>query len=146
MFDSGKVIAGLIVFLILVTAPLWYGAISGRSGEVPKLELAEGLTDFSGVVSPDMHCVRDTVYMRSNHMDLLNEWRDAVVRKGERVYEAPDGRRFVMSLQNTCVGCHHNKSKFCDRCHDYMSVDPHDYMSVDPYCWQCHVEPQEGQR
>lgn len=138
MFDAGKVIAGLIVFLVLVTAPLWYGALSGRSGEVPQLELAAGLTDSAGRVLPDLHCVRDTVSMRAGHMDLLNQWRDDVVRQGERIYTAADGRRFVMSLQNTCLGCHHNKAEFCDRCHDYMSVKP--------YCWQCHVEPREGER
>ena len=130
MFDSGKVIAGLIVFLILVTAPLWYGAISGRGGEVPELVLP---VELEG-----QDCIRDTEYMRASHMDLLNQWRDDVVRKGERVYEAPDGRRYVMSLQNTCMSCHYNKTEFCDRCHDYMSVEP--------YCWQCHVEPQERER
>jgi hypothetical protein len=137
MFDTGKVIAGLVVFLVLIGLPLWYGLWSDRSSEIPQLELAAGLTDASGQVLPSMHCVRDSVYMRSNHMDLLNEWRDEVVRDGRRVETAPDGRRFVMSLQNTCVRCHHNKAAFCDRCHDYMSVSP--------YCWQCHVEPAAAQ-
>jgi hypothetical protein len=35
------------------------------------------------------------------------------------------------------MGCHVNKSEFCDRCHDYTAVTP--------YCWECHVEPREVQ-
>ena len=37
----------------------------------------------------------------------------------------------------SCMSCHANKDKFCDRCHDYLAVKP--------YCWDCHVEPQGGQ-
>ena len=121
MFDSGKVIIGLAIFLILVTAPLWYGAISGRGGEVPEL------------VKPEGQCILDAVTMRASHMDLLNEWRDRVVRDGERIYTTPDDKQYVMSLQNTCMSCHSNKAEFCDQCHDYMGVTP--------YCWTCHVEP-----
>jgi hypothetical protein len=38
-------------------------------------------------------------------------------------------------LQNTCLNCHNNKSKFCDQCHNYAEVTP--------YCWECHIEPKE---
>jgi hypothetical protein len=34
----------------------------------------------------------------------------------------------------TCLGCHKNKSEFCDRCHSYSGVDP--------YCMDCHVLPK----
>jgi hypothetical protein len=128
MFDAGKVITGLVIFLVLVTFPLWYGAFSGRADEVPEPELAPGLEGKS--------CIRDATYMRASHMDLLNEWRDRVVRNGERIYTAADGHRYVMSLQNTCMSCHANKASFCDSCHDYMGVTP--------YCWRCHVEPTEA--
>jgi hypothetical protein len=133
MFDAGKVITGLIIFLVLVTFPLWYGAFTGMADEVPDPELAPHLTDSEGNVLPGMHCLRDAEYMRASHMDLLNEWRDRVVRDGERLDEAADGRHFVMSLQNTCMSCHSNKANFCDSCHGYMGVSP--------YCWECHVEP-----
>jgi hypothetical protein len=128
MFDAGKVITGLIIFLVLVTFPLWYGALSGQADEVPEVELAAGLEGQS--------CIRDAEYMRSSHMEMLNEWRDRVVRDNERIYEAPDGRTYVMSLQNTCMSCHANKASFCDRCHGYMGVTP--------YCWKCHIEPTEA--
>jgi len=76
--------------------------------------------------------------MKANHMDLLNQWRDDVVRKGVRIYKAGNGRKFEMSLSNTCMNCHSNKSEFCDECHGYGGVDP--------YCWDCHIEPEEGQQ
>jgi hypothetical protein len=73
--------------------------------------------------------------MKANHMDLLNEWRDLVVRDGKRIYDSFDGKEYIMSLSNTCMDCHSNKSEFCDSCHDYSGVIP--------YCWDCHVEPEE---
>ena len=73
-------------------------------------------------------------------MDLLNEWRDSVVRHGDRQYESEDGpnkgQAFVKSLQRTCMGCHYNKDTFCDRCHSPMAVSPN--------CWECHIEPKES--
>jgi hypothetical protein len=42
--------------------------------------------------------------------------------KRERIYVNPEGKLFNMSLSNTCLDCHSNKEKFCDRCHDYASV------------------------
>jgi len=76
--------------------------------------------------------------MRASHMDLLNQWRDDVVRVGNRDYKSTlTGKTFDMSLSRTCMDCHSNKADFCDRCHDFLSVDP--------YCWDCHVEPKGGQ-
>jgi len=127
MYDTAKVLAGLVVFVALAAAPLWYNALSDRSMEAPELKLP---ADFQ-------QCVEATEYMRANHMDLLNTWRDEVVREGQRVYVATDGERYVMSLTNTCLECHSNKTEFCDACHDYLAVDP--------YCWDCHVESKEVQ-
>jgi hypothetical protein len=67
---------------------------------------------------------------------MLNNWRDEVVREGNRLYVAADGKEYNMSLQNTCMNCHSNKSKFCDECHNYVAVKP--------YCWDCHIAPKEG--
>ncbi|MFO7653367.1 MAG: sulfate reduction electron transfer complex DsrMKJOP subunit DsrJ [Candidatus Krumholzibacteriia bacterium] len=128
MYDAGKVMAGLAIFVGIVSAPLWYGALSGQAGRVPEVELAPGLEGRT--------CVRDAAYMRANHMDLLNHWRDRVVREGERIDRTDGHGAHVMSLQNTCMGCHSNQAEFCDRCHDYMGVQP--------YCWECHVEPTAG--
>ena len=68
-------------------------------------------------------------------MDLLNTWRDEVVRDGIRFEDGIDGNRYEKSLSNTCLGCHLSKEKFCDRCHNYVGVEP--------YCWECHIIPEE---
>ncbi|MDD5427356.1 MAG: sulfate reduction electron transfer complex DsrMKJOP subunit DsrJ [candidate division Zixibacteria bacterium] len=128
MYDSGKVITGIIVFLIIITFPVWYNVARGKANYVPELEYP---VDTG-------RCVADSAYIRAYHMDLLNTWRDQVVREGIRVYRAADGRTFEMSLSNTCMNCHQSKENFCDKCHDYLSVSP--------YCWDCHIDPKELKR
>jgi hypothetical protein len=42
-----------------------------------------------------------------------------------------------MSLSNTCLDCHSNYTEFCERCHQYASIEP--------YCWDCHINnPKEN--
>jgi hypothetical protein len=127
MYDSGKILLGLIIFVGLFTYPIWYGLASGETANKPNIILPadENIKE----------CVAATEYMRASHMDLLNEWRDLVVREEKRIYRSSSGKEFEMSLSNTCTNCHSNKSEFCDRCHDYLGVTP--------YCWNCHVEPPQ---
>jgi len=125
MYDAGKIIIGLIVFLIIITFPVWYNVAMGNATYFPQLEYPADAEQ----------CVADSAYIRASHMDLLNTWRDQVIRQGIRIYHAPDGREFEMSLSNTCMKCHNNKEEFCDKCHNYLAVDP--------YCWDCHIEPKE---
>jgi hypothetical protein len=127
MYDTGKVLLGIVIFVALAASPLWYNAIVGTSMEAPELKLPTN----------SQQCIEATDYMRANHMDMLNVWRDQVVREGQRVYVASNGERHVMSLTKTCLGCHSNKAEFCDRCHNYMEVSP--------FCWDCHVDPKEVQ-
>lgn len=128
MYDSGKIIIGLIVFLILMTFPIWFNAIAGKGDYVPDLEIKT-------INDPGRNqCVMEKGYMHPYHMDLLDEWRDDVVRNGERIHVSPEGKKYNRSLSSTCLDCHSNKDKFCDRCHDYMGVQP--------YCWECHLEPE----
>ena len=127
MYDAGKIIVGLIIFVGLFTSPIWYDIASGEASNKPNIVLP---------VNEDMkECVAGTEYMRASHMDLLNEWRDEVVREGKRIYTSPTGKEFEMSLTKTCTNCHYNKTEFCDQCHDYLGVTP--------YCWDCHVEPPQ---
>ncbi len=128
MYDASKIVAGLAVFVVLATSPLWYNQISAASADEPELQAPpNGATQ----------CVEATEYMRANHMDLLNQWRDAVVRDDQRIYVSElNGKEYEMSLQKTCMDCHSNKSQFCDSCHTYTAVQP--------YCWDCHVVPEEA--
>jgi len=124
MSDRAKIGVGLVVFVALVTFPVWRVLGAGEAAAPPELELPADAAE----------CVEDTPYMQSLHMDLLNRWRDAVVRQGEREYtSASTGRTYLMSLTGTCLDCHSDRDTFCNRCHEYADVAP--------TCWDCHVDP-----
>ncbi|MBW1681849.1 MAG: cytochrome C [Deltaproteobacteria bacterium] len=156
MYDGGKIIVGLIACLAFFLSPFIYDA--GTAAKAPKPVLTEKAKEAG-------ECVNSTPYMKAWHMHLLDTWRHTVVRNDERYYSprrearmarldknlfdqwrhfVSDGaRRYVpkedkvyyKSLQETCLDCHSNKSKFCDECHNYMGVTP--------YCWDCHIQPEE---
>jgi len=126
MYDGGKIIAGLIVFLGLMLFPFWYN-VGNAAYKTPELELPPK--------AKAEKCIETTEFMRAEHMQMLDEWRDYVVRDGQRLYVSQTGKAWAMSLQNTCMDCHDTKEKFCDRCHNAAAVNP--------YCWDCHVAPLE---
>jgi len=127
MNDKGKIITGLIIFIVIVTFPFWFNR--GKAASIPEPKL----TDKAKAAK---ECVLPIEYMKPEHMQLLDVWRDTVVRGGERIYKSSSGQEFEMSLSNTCLDCHSNKADFCDKCHDYASARP--------YCWDCHIDnPKE---
>lgn len=130
MNDKGRILLGLLVFLILITFPVWYNIVKGKVDYRPDVQILTANTPGKDV------CVEDTDYMREKHMDLLNVWREKVVREGERVHVSPDGKKYNMSLSYTCLDCHSNKADFCDQCHNYMAVQP--------YCWECHLTTDDA--
>jgi hypothetical protein len=123
MYDSSKVIAGIIIFLLLITLPVWYNASTGQAAYVPELQIDAQFKN----------CVESKEYMRANHMDLLNDWRDEVVRGESRLYKASDGKEYEKSLTNTCMSCHKDRNEFCVKCHNYAAVKQ-------PKCWDCHQD------
>jgi hypothetical protein len=132
LYDAKYVIPGLIIFLILVTLPLWPNL--GKTVPVPQPSLATPAIEKM----KDKKCIEALEFMRTNHMRLLIDWRDGVVRtdekgvtQGGRDYVATDGKRYTASLSNTCLECHSNKTQFCDQCHNYVAVVPN--------CWGCHI-------
>lgn len=128
--NKNYIIAGLVIFVLAVLSPFWFNMITDTQA-APKPELL-------GKAKVEKKCVLDKYDMRSNHMSLLDEWRDSVVRDADRLYKSTNGHSFNMSLstgENSCLGCHEDKAKFCDSCHTYASVDP--------YCWDCHTNPKE---
>ena len=131
MYNSGKIIAGLVVFFILATLPFLLNFGKANAKIEPSIDTPE----INAM--PNKHCVETKVFMRAEHMQLLNNWRDQVVRNGNRIYVGSDGNEYQISLQNTCMKCHSNKKKFCDKCHNYMAVKP--------YCWGCHIAPKENE-
>ncbi len=127
MYDGSKVIPGIIIFVLLMTCPIWYNLASGESDNKAEPQKAS-----------HEKCIKDTDYMRAWHMDLLNTWRDEVVRGGDRFTKGIDGKTYEKSLTKTCMKCHTDQKKFCNECHDYAGVS--DMI----YCWECHVLPEES--
>lgn len=130
IFDAAKIIPGLVLLTAVVTLPAWYDSAFGDSGTEPDL----------GPKPAASGCILPVSQMRANHMTLLHEWRDQVVRGGQRVAHTVDGRAVPMSLTNGCLGCHGNRAQFCDRCHAYAAVKPD--------CFECHLgaRPPTGER
>lgn len=123
MYNKGTIIPGLIIFVLMVTFPLWFNAFS-KASTVPKPELPPG---------GQKQCVAPKAEMRANHMVMLNQWRNEVLRDGKRTAVTVGGKEYRKGLQMACMECHTNKEKFCDSCHVYTSVTP--------YCWDCHLTP-----
>lgn len=123
MYNAKYVIAGIIVFVAIFSSPFWMGAFSGSYSR-PDVVLPKDKKE----------CVEPVEYMRAEHMQLLNTWRDEALRKENREYVASNGKKWEISLQNTCMKCHNDASQFCDKCHVSNSVYP--------YCWTCHVLPR----
>lgn len=80
-------------------------------------------------------CVLPAEQMREEHMQLLNVWRDDVLRTGDRSLIEIDGNMYTKSLEKACMRCHTSKKDFCDQCHIKTSVTPS--------CWDCHLAPIE---
>lgn len=128
MHDAGKIIPVIIIFIVIAAFPFYYNM--GKVSATPELKLdTPAIQELT-----EKQCVESKEFMRANHMQLLNQWRDAVVREGKDIYASSNGKKYKMSLQNTCMKCHSNKAEFCDRCHKYVSVKP--------YCWDCHIAPK----
>lgn len=128
MYNGKSVFLGIVVFVALALAPVWINLSSGEAAAKPDPKLPENYDK----------CVMEKEFMTAYHMDLLNEWRDKVVREDVKIY-VKDGKIFTidgapaeMSLTKTCMKCHSNKAEFCDQCHNYLDVVP--------YCWDCHIE------
>ncbi|CAK0775555.1 Hdr-like menaquinol oxidoreductase cytochrome c subunit [Gammaproteobacteria bacterium] len=79
-------------------------------------------------------CVRDTEFMRRNHMELILHKRDQTMHEGIRTSE--------YSLKE-CVKCHaeqrpdgsyvpiNDPGQFCQSCHSYAGIQPD--------CFECHA-------
>ncbi|MDY0274944.1 MAG: sulfate reduction electron transfer complex DsrMKJOP subunit DsrJ [Desulfomicrobium sp.] len=128
MYHKSKILTGLAVFIIFMTYPFWNN-IGSAAYVRPELEK----------VKKAKECVESVEFMRAEHMSMLNEWRDEVVRDASHEYHSTvNNSVYQKSLTKTCMDCHENKDKFCDKCHDSVAVDP--------YCWDCHVDPKGVQK
>ncbi len=123
MNEKILIFSGLALFLLGASYPFWQ---INQAEEIPKVSMQ----------TKGPQCVEPVDYMRKNHMKLLNEWRDSVVRDDDRFHVMPDGSKVEKSLTKTCLDCHISKERFCEECHATVSVKP--------YCWECHLTPKSG--
>ncbi|NPA39582.1 MAG: cytochrome C [Thermodesulfobacteria bacterium] len=125
MYNAGKVIAGIIVFIVFFTTPIWLNF--GKVEAIPKIP-----------VPKKGQCVEPAAIMRAYHMKILDHWRKMAIRHNKYIYINSEGRKIRISLQKTCLKCHANKEQFCDKCHEFVVAHPD--------CWHCHFSKKEAQR
>ncbi len=118
MIDVGKLVGGVAIAVAVAAAPLWAVAVRGAKAESPVVPAGTG------------PCLEAKDSMRRDHPALLLRWREQVVRSGQRTFNTEDGRTARIGLEETCLGCHGEADKFCDRCHAQVGVTVS--------CWQCH--------
>ena len=130
MHDRPVIFAGLALFVAFAAYPLWHAAAARSTGAAPQVQLP----------AKEKTCVAPLQYMRTSHMKLLIDWRENAVRNNVLTYTAWNGKKYNVSLSQTCLGqCHTNKQEFCDRCHAYAAVS--EAKSSPLYCFDCHVDP-----
>ncbi|MGI9101414.1 MAG: sulfate reduction electron transfer complex DsrMKJOP subunit DsrJ [Terriglobales bacterium] len=130
MRDRILIAVALLLFLTLVTYPMWHAVSAKTTASGPQLKLPAN----------EKSCVAPTAFMRASHMKLLVDWREGAVRYNRLSYGAYNGKNYQVNLSSTCLGqCHTDKQEFCDRCHKYAAVSG-------PYCWDCHVDPKTAAR
>ncbi len=127
MYNAKYILPGILIFIGLVTAPFW---LNVKTDEFKRPELA--------LPVGEKECIEPAEFMRREHMQILNQWRDMALREEKREYVASNNKVWEVSLQNTCMKCHTNYDEFCDKCHVANSV------SV--YCWDCHILPKGNSR
>ncbi len=135
IYDGGKIFIGLVIFVALFASPFYLNM--GKAIAKPELKFDTPEIQRLEKETGKKQCVEPKEFMRGGHMQMLNNWRDEVVRMGNRDQIVIAGQKFDKSLQLACMKCHSNKKDFCDKCHNYMAVNP--------YCWTCHIQPKEKQ-
>ena len=116
MYAKSKVIPGLVIFVGIVAFPFFINRVNPSSEPI--------------IATQKGKCVREKDFMKKEHMKVLKQWREEVVREGKREPVYINGIRYEKSLEMSCLKCHKRES-FCDRCHSYANVKP--------YCWNCHI-------
>ncbi len=110
----------IAVPIMIVLFPLGYSLVSSL---VAQGAPADSEVFLERPVAEHEACVRETAYMRYHHWELLKQIREDVVRYGIRG---------DVGLKK-CSECHASRERFCDRCHDAVSLFPD--------CFDCHYYP-----
>jgi hypothetical protein len=79
MYDGGKIITGLVIALAFLTFPFWW-----NKGQAAQPKPVPVITDQTKAMGP---CIQPKEKMITTHMQILDDWRNKVVRDAQR-YEA----------------------------------------------------------
>ena len=97
MYNPGKIITILALFVLLITAPILLNI--GKASEPPAPSL-----DTAAIEQLDeKQCIESKEFMRKHHPKLLSDWREQAVREGETEYISSSGETWEMSLENNCL-------------------------------------------
>jgi hypothetical protein len=91
MYNKSLVLTIIVVVLLIVVTPFLYWRVSPGALLPPKPEPPPG---------GEKRCVESTDFMRKHHVDLLEEWRQSVVREGHVKYVASDGKEYDESYDD----------------------------------------------
>lgn len=78
MYDAGKIITGLIIGLAFLVFPIWYN-LGTAMPPAPDPKLTPKAKEAK-------ECIRPKADMKTSHMQILDDWRNAVVRDTQRYY------------------------------------------------------------
>ncbi|MCX8038205.1 MAG: sulfate reduction electron transfer complex DsrMKJOP subunit DsrJ [Candidatus Sumerlaeia bacterium] len=132
LYNGMVIVPGLLIFLAAVTFPFWIGKV--RAGEIKTFQ--------SRPAPAGITCVLPKKQMREQHMALLKQWRDQVVREGDHTpVKLVNGQTMELSLTNGCMKCHAKEDCGPYRAHATYCVDCHDYVGIRVDCWTCHIDP-----
>jgi len=93
-------------------------------------------------------CIEDKETMVANHMSMLIDWRESVVRDADKTCVEINDDSYAKSLTKGCMKCHNDRQTFCYRCHEYANIlQPPPLLGAKGTergitCWNCHVEPK----
>ena len=116
--DHTNIVLALFLALIILI-PLGYSVVSYVFAQ--NNQTAEPFLEMPDPQYTD--CIKDTEYMRYHHWELLRKTREEIVRYGIRG---------DVGLKK-CGECHTSRERFCQKCHDAVSMKPD--------CYGCHYYP-----
>jgi hypothetical protein len=112
-------IAAVAIPVLVIVFPFGYSIVTSLFAK--NVEMSEMFLEM-----PDPqyeNCIKDVAYMRYHHWELLRKTREEVVRYGIRG---------DVGLKK-CGECHTSRERFCDKCHNAVSMKPG--------CYGCHYYP-----
>ena len=89
LYDVGKILIGILVFAAIAAFPFYYNIGRVNAKPEPKVD-TPAIQEWEKQYGKK-ECVESKEFMRAEHMQLLNNWRDAVVRQGHRGYTSGMG-------------------------------------------------------